>query len=133
MHVAGAVSGRICLADGSIASVRTDRVPLVSSLAAAISEVGLDAADHHLDSEHYSHLRRLAFAHTGTPLVGSWLDNAARIRICRNGRHNYRIASAQATGCISMLIGPGGIKLRDTRFVNPKARGSNPQHQPSIH
>jgi hypothetical protein len=43
------------------------------------------------------------------------------------------IIIAQATGCISMLIGPGGIKLRDTRFVNPKARGSNPQHQPSIH
>src|SRR5439155_12577399 len=46
------VSGRICLAHGSIASVCTDRISLVSSLAAAISEVGLDAADHHLDSEH---------------------------------------------------------------------------------
>jgi len=37
------------LAHGSISFVRTGRIPLVSSLAAAISDVGLDAADHRLD------------------------------------------------------------------------------------
>jgi hypothetical protein len=40
------------------------RIPMGSSLAAAISEVGLDAADHPLDSEHSPHLRNVALAHT---------------------------------------------------------------------
>ena len=108
--------------------VCTRRIPMVSSLAAAISDVGLDAADRHLDSEHYPHLRGLAFAGTWTSLVGSWLDNAARIWICNNGWRNYRIASGHTTGRISMLNGPGGINLRDTRLLNPGARGSDPQH-----
>ena len=65
-QVAGVVSGRICLADGSIASVRTGRISMVPSLAAAVPAVGLDGADHHLDGEHYPYLLCLAFARTGT-------------------------------------------------------------------
>src|SRR5438105_8664852 len=57
------VSGCICLADGSISFVRTRRIPMVSSLAAAISDVGLDAVDHPLDCEHFPHLRYVALAH----------------------------------------------------------------------
>jgi hypothetical protein len=76
------VSGRIRVAYGSISFVRTRSVPMVSSLAAAISEVGLNTADHHLDGQHFSHLRQLALANTwaslGTP---SWLGNASRIRM----------------------------------------------------
>ena len=61
---AGVVSGPICLANGSISFVRARRIPVVSSLAAAISDVGLDAADHHLDCEHYPDLRHVALART---------------------------------------------------------------------
>jgi hypothetical protein len=85
-------SGGICLADGSVAFVRTGRISMVSFLDTAISEIGLDATDHHLDSEHHPHLRRLAFAHTGTPLVGSCLDDAAGIRSRGNGWSGYRVA-----------------------------------------
>ena len=55
-------SGRICLAHGSIASLCTGRISVVPALAAAVRAVGLDGADHHLDSEHHPHLLRLAFA-----------------------------------------------------------------------
>src|SRR5207248_679714 len=51
------VSGCICLANGSMSLVCTRRIPMVSSLAAAIPDVGLDAAAYHLDCEHYPHLR----------------------------------------------------------------------------
>ena len=44
------VFGRICLADGGIAFMRTGRLSVVPALAAAIRAVGLDSADHHLDS-----------------------------------------------------------------------------------
>ena len=125
--------GRICLADGSIASVRTGRVPLVSSLAGAFSEVALDAATRHLDSEYHPHLRGLASAYTWTTLVGAWLDIAVRIRICRSGRCNFRSAPAYTTGSVSMFNGPGGLKLRGISPLNPAARGSHPQHQPFIH
>ena len=76
----------ICLANGSISFVCTRRIPMVSSLAAAISDVGLDAADHHLDCEHYPHLRQVALAHTWASVGGaSWLGNAAGIRMRGNG------------------------------------------------
>jgi hypothetical protein len=114
------------LADGSIASVRTDRLSLVSSLASAVSEVGLDIADHHMDGEHYPHLRGLAFAYAWTSLGGSWLDHVARIRIGRDSEPNNRFAAARTTGSVSMLNGPGGINLRGARFVNPKTSRSNP-------
>jgi hypothetical protein len=65
---------------------------MVSFLAIAISEVGLDTPDHHLDSEYYPHLHRLALAYPGTSVVGSWLDVAAGIRSCGNGWSDYRNA-----------------------------------------
>ena len=55
---------RICLAYGSISFVRPCRIPLVSSLAAAVSDVGFDAADHSLDGERHPHLRAMALART---------------------------------------------------------------------
>jgi hypothetical protein len=70
------VSGRIGLAHGCIASVRAVRLPLVPSLAASFSEIGLHGAPIYLDREHYPHLRRLAFAYAGASMVGSWLGNA---------------------------------------------------------
>ncbi len=94
---AGMVCGRICLADGSIASMRTGRVSLVLALAAAVSAVGLDAADHHLDGEHSPYLLRLAFAHAWASVVSSWLDYAAGIRIRGSDRCNHRVAPTHTT------------------------------------
>ena len=78
---------------------------MVSSLAAAISDVGLDAADHRLDCEHYPHLRYVALAHTWASVgAASWLGNAAGIRMRGDGCRNYRFApdqppyNAQRTG-----------------------------------
>ena len=101
------VSGRICLADGSISFVRTRCIPMVSSLAAAISQVGLDAADHRLDCEHYPHLRHVALAHTWASLgPASWLGNAAGIRMRGHSCRNYRFAPDQPIGRPTMLSGP---------------------------
>jgi hypothetical protein len=56
------VSGRISLAHGGVAFMCAGRISLVPALAAAVPAVGLDAADHHLDSEHYPYLLCLASA-----------------------------------------------------------------------
>jgi hypothetical protein len=80
---------------------------MVSSLAAAISDVGLDAADHRLDCEHYPHLRYVALAHTWASVgAASWLGNAAGIRMRGNGCRNYRFAPDQPIGRPTMLSGP---------------------------
>ena len=78
--IPGIVCRRICLADGSIASMCAGRISLVPALAAAVRAVGLDGADHHLDSQHHPNLLRLAFAHAWSSVAGSWLDHAAGIR-----------------------------------------------------
>jgi hypothetical protein len=71
---------------------------MVSSLAAAISDVGLDAADHHLDCEHYPHLRHVALAHTWASVGGaSWLGNAAGIRMRRDRRDDNGAAPDQTS------------------------------------
>src|ERR1019366_10220522 len=92
-RTARVVPGRICLANGCMSFVCPRRFSLVSSLAAAISDVGLDAADHHLECEHNLHIHPMALARTG-PSVGSasWLGNAAGIRICGNSCRDYRAA-----------------------------------------
>ena len=89
----GVVSGRLCLADGSISFVRPRRVPLVSSLAAAISDVGLDPADHRLDCEHHPHLHDVALAHTWASVGStSWLGDAAGVWVRGNRGCNSRFA-----------------------------------------
>jgi hypothetical protein len=81
------VSERICLAHGRDSFVRTRRLPVVSSLAAAILDVGLDVADHRLDREHYAHIRPMALARTGAAVgAASWLGHAAGIWMRGNGR-----------------------------------------------
>ncbi len=93
------VAGHICLANGSISLVRTRRIPMVSSLAAAISEIALDAADHRLDCEHYPHLRHVALAHTWASLgAASRLGNAAGIRMRGNSCRNDRFAPDKSIG-----------------------------------
>jgi hypothetical protein len=87
------VSECICLANGSISFVLTRRLSLVPSLAPAICDIDLDAADHRLDGEHYPHLRHVAFAHTWTSVgAASSLGNAAGIRMRGDSCHNYRFA-----------------------------------------
>ena len=97
--------------------MRTRRIPVVSSLAAAISEVGLDAGDHRLDCEHYPHLRQLALAHTWTSVgAASWLGNAAGIWMRGNGRCNYRFAPDHTTGSAAMRNRRIGV-----RWIAPDA------------
>jgi hypothetical protein len=86
------------MAHGSIASMRTGGISVVPSLAAAVPAVTLDAADHHLDGEHYPYLLRLASARTWTSVVSSWLDNAAGIRMRGRGRCNSRFAPDHTIG-----------------------------------
>ena len=96
--------GRICLAHGSLSLVRARRIPMVSSLAAAISDVGLDAADHRLDREHHPGLRHVALARTWASLGGaSWLGNAAGIRMCRDDRCNHPVAPNHSIGRATVL------------------------------
>jgi hypothetical protein len=109
------VFGRICMAHGSIASLCTGRISMVPALAAAVPAVGLDGADHHLDSEHYPDLLRLAFAHAWSSVVGSWLDYAAGIRIRGNGRCNYHVSPVHTTGSNPMLNGLGALCERGLR------------------
>jgi len=72
---------------------------MVSSLAAAISDVGLDAADYRLDCEHYPHLRHVALSHTWASVgAASWLGNAAGIRMRGNSCRSYRFAPDHTTG-----------------------------------
>jgi len=80
------VSGLICLANGSISLVCTRRIPMVSSLAAAISDVGLDTAAHRLDDEHSPDLRPMALARTWASVgIASRLGHAAGIRMFGSG------------------------------------------------
>src|SRR2546427_10785682 len=83
----------VCLAHGSDSFVCTRRIPMVSSLAAAISDVGLDAADHYLDCEYHPHIRPMALARTWASVGGaSWMGHAAGIRMRGSGRCNSRFA-----------------------------------------
>jgi hypothetical protein len=92
------------MANGSISFVRAGRIPMVSSLAAAISDVGLDAADHPLDGEHYPHLRHVALAHTWASVgVASRLGNAAGIRMRRVDRCSHPVAPDHSTGRPTVL------------------------------
>ena len=96
------VSGRICLAHGSISVVRARRLPMVSSLAAAIFDVGLDAADHRLDREHYVHIRPMALVRTGAAVgAASWLGHVAGIRMRGNGRCHNCLLPAPLAGVTS--------------------------------
>jgi hypothetical protein len=86
------VSSRICLANGRISLVRTCRIPLVSALATAISDVTLDAVDHRLDGQHNPHVRSMALARTWASMgSASRLGNAGGIRMRGNGLCRYRI------------------------------------------
>ncbi len=96
-------AGRICVADGSIASMCTGRISVVSALAVAVPAVGLDGADHRLDGQHHPNLLRLAFAHARTSVAGSGLDYAAGIRMRGDGRCNHPVAPNHSTGRATVL------------------------------
>jgi hypothetical protein len=70
---------------------------MVSSLAAAISDVALDAADRRLDCEYCSRLHYVALAHTWTSVGGAaWVGNVAGIRIRGNRCRDYRFPPYQS-------------------------------------
>ena len=113
------------MAHGSIASVCAGHISMVPALAAAVRAVGLDGADHPLDSEHHSNFLRLAFAHAWSSMVGSWMDYAAGIRIRGNGRCNYRLSPVRTTGDNPMLNGLGahcecGLRMSMPEHNHPK-------------
>jgi alpha-1,6-mannosyltransferase len=86
------VGGPICLAHGSNSFVRPGSISMVPSVAAAIFDVGLDAADHYLDCEHYSRIYSMALARTGATVGGpSGLGDGTGIRMrgdrCRDYFH----------------------------------------------
>jgi hypothetical protein len=89
--------------------------PMAASLlcapAAAISDVGLDAADHYLDCQHFPDLRYVALAHTWASVgVASWLGNAAGIRMRGRGRCDSRFAPDHTIGRTPRPSGPGRVK-----------------------
>jgi len=91
------VFGDVCVANGSVFLVRSGCIPVVSALANAIFDVGLDAADDCVDGEHYSRLRHVAFAHARASVGGaSWLGNAAGIWMRGRGGCHPCIATAHA-------------------------------------
>ena len=111
------------MANGSISFVRTRRIPMVSSLAVAISDVGLDAADHPLDSEHFPHLRYVALAHPWASVgVASWLGNVAGIRMCGDSCRNYRFAPDPTVARAPMLNGVGSVKDSSPNSITVSGR-----------
>ena len=96
-QIADVVCGRIRMADGRVASMCAGRVSVVFALAAAVRAIGLDVADHHLDSKHYPHIHRLAPAGPWTSVGTSWLDYAAGVRIRRNHGCNHPVAPNHST------------------------------------
>jgi hypothetical protein len=91
---------------------------LVVSAAAAISDVGLNAADRRLDSEHYPCVHPMAFAHTWASMGGaSRLGHAAGIRMRRDRCCDYRSAPKPAVGHSSMLNGVDGAKDSAPRII----------------
>ena len=95
------------MANGSISFVRTCSIPMVSSLAASISEIALDAAAHRVDCEPYPHLRHVALAHTWASVgAAPSLGNAAGIRMRGDSCRNDRFAPNLPLGRPTMLTGP---------------------------
>src|SRR5580658_8843891 len=88
----------IRMAHGSISFVCTRRIPMVSSLAATVSDVGIDAADYHLDCQHFPRVRPMALAHTWASVgVASGLGHAPGIRMRGSRCCNYCVSSLCTT------------------------------------
>src|ERR1700690_181996 len=71
---------------------------MVSSVAAAVSDLGLDAADHYLDCQHFPDLRHVALAHTWASVGGaSWVGHAGGIRMRGSRCHGDSVAPNNST------------------------------------
>jgi hypothetical protein len=85
---------------------------MVSSLAAAISDVGLDAADHDLDCEHFPDLRHVALARPWAPMgIASWMGHAGGIWMRGSGSRDYRFAPHHTTGSTPELNQLAAVNL----------------------
>ena len=85
--------------------MRAGRVSVVPPMAATVSSVNHDAADHRLDVEHHPYLHRLVFAVTRTAMVASQLGYNAGIRIGGGDRCICFIVAAYKTGTAPLLNG----------------------------
>jgi hypothetical protein len=85
---------------------------VVLAMGAAVCSVALNAADHRLDGQHYSHLCRLVFACSGRSLVASWLGDAARIWMPGGGRCSYSMAPPCKINGAALLNGTTGTRCR---------------------
>jgi hypothetical protein len=78
------------MANGSRSFVRTRRIPLVSSLAAAIPDIGVDTADHRLDDQHCPHLHHVALPHAWASVGrASWLGHDRGIWMRGRSRNRW--------------------------------------------
>lgn len=100
------------MADGSISLVRARRFPMVSALAAAISDVAVHTGDLRLDCEHCPCLHHVALAHTWASVGGtSCLGDAHRIWIRGNRCRNRRFAPDRPIHYPTMVRKTGRLKL----------------------
>ena len=119
-----------------MSSVCTRRIPLVSPLAAAVSDVGFNATDHHLDCEHYPRLRPMALACTWTSVGDApCLGHAAGIRMRGNGRCDYRFAQDQPTGRATVLdrLAASGLDYATKVLLTYLPEVEGPARHHSIH
>lgn len=103
------------LANGSLSFVGSSRISLVPIVAAAISDIGLVAAAHRLDTEHFPYLRRLARAYTWSFMgIASWLGHASGIRMRGSSRGDVCIAEDHEAN--------GSSRLERILFIRPVIR-----------
>ena len=99
------------MANGSISLVRTRRIPLVPSLAAAISDVGFDTADCALDCEYFPDIYNVALPRTWASVgIASCLGHAAGIWMPGNGRCNSCFAPDHTIGDVTTPNEPSRVK-----------------------
>ena len=93
------------MAPGSNSLVCACRVSVVSALAAAVSDLGFDVADHRLERQHYPGLRHVALERSHGHLGNaSCLGNARGIRMRGNGRFNSVVAPHEASLRTEMIF-----------------------------
>jgi hypothetical protein len=100
------VTGLVCVALGSHSFVRTRSIPVVSSLAAAVPDIRLDAADDPLDRQYYSHLLNVALARTRPSMgIASCVGHVGGIRMPCNRRCGDCVAPKGTVGSTPDRLG----------------------------
>ena len=92
------LAGHVCLAYGSVSSVRSRGISVVPPVAIAIPDLAPHSPADRVDDQHYPHLRDVALPRSWTSVGrASCLGNAAGIRMRRNRSCRRRFASDRTT------------------------------------